>query len=137
MMWRQNMALLLVAIYLWYCITQNGSANQKKQPLFSKAKSKNIDIPQSALEYIASAIKSNIRELEGALNIVYAKTRLLGKNPSINDIKDIFNKNIYQPRKNVTFNKIIKTISVYYEIEEKRIFEKTGRNEQKDFRCFE
>lgn len=42
--------------------------------LQSKAENDNLSIPKDVIEYIADNVKSNIRELEGALNkvILYA-----------------------------------------------------------------
>ncbi|GAI91257.1 unnamed protein product, partial [marine sediment metagenome] len=64
-----------------------------------------------------------------ALNLLSAQTKLLEKNLNIQEIKEILAKNISSTRKKVTFNKIIKTIAVFYEVEERFLFEKSRRRE--------
>jgi chromosomal replication initiator protein len=96
--------------------------------LKTKASLKNIVLTDEVFEYIASTITSNIRELEGALNILSAKIRLLGKIPTFSEIKEIINKNT-KGRQRVTFNKIIKSVASFYEIKEEMLFEKTRKKE--------
>ncbi|MBU1179063.1 chromosomal replication initiator protein DnaA [Patescibacteria group bacterium] len=97
--------------------------------LKSKLQTKDIDLSEETINYIASTIKNNVRELEGALNLLLAQSKLLGKNLSTQELKEIFNKNIIYSKKKITFNKIIKTIGDFYEIEERFIFEKSRRKE--------
>ncbi len=97
--------------------------------LKSKIQSKNLDLPEEMINYIASVIKNNIRELEGALNILSAQTKLLGKNLSLNELKEIFNKNIIYSKKKVSFKDVIKTIAQFYDITEDSIFEKSRKKE--------
>ena len=96
--------------------------------LKSKAAAKGISLPPKILEYIASAIQNNIRELEGALNLIAARTAILKTNLELTEIKDLLNKNI-KPKKAITANQIIKTVSQFYDIQEKFLFEKTRRKE--------
>lgn len=97
--------------------------------LKTKTKEKNLDISNEAMEHIASVLKTNIREIEGALNMLSAQTKLLGKSLSIQETKDLFNKNILYSKKKITFNKIIKTVADFYEVEEQYLFEKTRKKE--------
>ncbi|MBU1091691.1 chromosomal replication initiator protein DnaA [Patescibacteria group bacterium] len=97
--------------------------------LSSKAQEKNFDLSKEAIDYIASSIKNNIRELEGFLNILLAQSRLLNRSLSINEIEDLFKKTSTKSKKKVTFNQIIKTISDFYEIKEQNIFEKSRKKE--------
>jgi len=96
--------------------------------LKSKMQQNNINLSDEVIEYIANSIKNNIRELEGALNLISAQVKLLNKNLSLQEVKNFLNKNVYSKKK-VTFNKIIKTVSDFYEIEEKNIFEKSRKKE--------
>jgi chromosomal replication initiator protein len=97
--------------------------------LKSKMQTKNIDISEEIVDYIASTIKNNIRELEGALNFISAQTKLLGKSLSLSEIEEMFNKNIVYPKKKITFSKIIKMVASFYEIKEQHIFEKSRKKE--------
>ena len=80
------------------------------------------------MEYIASVVQSNIRELEGALNSVIGQCKIRGKILSLPEIKELLKKNI-KPVKTITVTHVIKTISEFYNIEEKNLFEKTRRKE--------
>ncbi len=61
--------------------------------LKTKAQIENIDIPNEVMNYIATYIKSNIRELEGALTRVVAYSSLINKDISydlaVEALKDI------------------------------------------------
>ena len=46
--------------------------------LSQKARSEDIQVPNEVLDYIASSVNSNIRELEGSLTSLYAHARLMG-----------------------------------------------------------
>ncbi len=96
--------------------------------LKSKTQTKNIVLSDEILEYIAFIVKSNIRELEGILNMLYGQVNLLNKDLSLAEVKEIISKNAFT-RKKVTFNKIIKTVIDFYEVEERNLFEKSRKRE--------
>lgn len=85
-------------------------------------------LPAEAVEYIASVIQSNIRELEGVFNSVVCQTELKNRNLTLAEIKNLI-KNSIRPPKSITINDVIKTISSFYNIEEKEIYEKTRKKE--------
>ncbi len=97
--------------------------------LKSKIQNKNLNLPEEMIDYIASTIKNNVRELEGALNILSAQTKLLGKNLSLNELKEVFNKNIIYSKKKISFKELIKIIAQFYNIEENSLFEKSRKKE--------
>ena len=92
--------------------------------LKNKISKKNVILSDDIVEHIATAIQSNIRELEGALNSVIAHSKLLEKQLSLSEIKEFLAKNI-KPKKIATAQQIIKTVAQYYNITEKNLFEKT------------
>lgn len=96
--------------------------------LKAKTELKNIALEMEILEYIASAIQDNIRELEGALNSIVGQIKMMGKNLSLNEVKEIIKKNA-KPKKLVTVNQLIKCICDFYSIEERHLFEKTRRKD--------
>lgn len=96
--------------------------------LKTKAENKEFSPSMEIIEYIASTIQNNIRELEGALNAVIAKERLVGKSLSIDEVKEILNKNS-RPKKLLTAAQIIKTVADFYNIKEAFLFEKTRKKE--------
>lgn len=87
-----------------------------------------IDLSPEVVEYIASSIQGNIRELEGSLNTIICQYRLKNKPLSIPEVKNLLKNNI-KPKKNVAIKDVVKTISDYYNLEESSIYEKTRRKE--------
>ncbi|PIR69596.1 MAG: chromosomal replication initiator protein DnaA [Candidatus Niyogibacteria bacterium CG10_big_fil_rev_8_21_14_0_10_46_36] len=96
--------------------------------LHTKRKEKDLTIADDVLEYIAASIKSNIRELEGALNLIAVRLKLQKSPLSINEVKEILSKHI-QPRKVVTAKQIIRAVSKFYNTQEKFLIEKTRRKD--------
>lgn len=96
--------------------------------LKSKVQGKENYINKEVLEFIASNIQKNVRELEGALNAVVAKAKLTGRIPPLTEIKEILVK-IMQPRRIVTANQIIKSVAEFYDLNEKILSEKTRKKE--------
>ena len=96
--------------------------------LKSKAGTSNFSPPDETLEYLASIIQGNIRDLEGALNLVICQSQLKNRYLNLNEIKDLI-KNSAKPRKSVSIKDVIKTVADFYNIEEDSIYEKTRRKE--------
>src|SRR3989338_6702958 len=96
--------------------------------LRSKSAGKENYINQEILEFIASTVQKNIRELEGALNAVVAKSKLSDKILSIPEVKEMLDKNT-QPKRIVTANQIIKCVADFYDVTEGILFEKTRKKE--------
>ena len=86
-------------------------------------------IPLPILEYIASVVEKNIRELEGALNLISAHIRMTGKTPELDEVKEILSQITEKAQKIVTASKIIKEVSLFYDIQERYLFERSRRRE--------
>ncbi len=93
-----------------------------------KAKEQGIELDQDSLEFIASSIRGNIRELEGCLNSITCQAKLKGKQLSLAEIKNIL-KNSIKPKKTVAVKDVVKIVSDHYNIEEASIYDKTRRKE--------
>jgi chromosomal replication initiator protein len=96
--------------------------------LRAKAKMQNFDLSDDIIEYLASTIDGNIRELEGALNSVIIHSQLKGRELNVTEIKNLIKDNT-RPKKAVSVKDVIKTIADFYNIEEASIYEKTRRKE--------
>lgn len=87
--------------------------------LQKKAQAHNIEIDTGVLEYIADNIRSNIRELEGALLRIISMSEIshckINKELAENVIKSILPK---ESAVKITPKKIIKKVSVFYNIPE-------------------
>lgn len=92
-----------------------------------KTMNSSLNFTPEIFEYLAMCITENIRELEGALNIVSAEIRMK-KELKIEQLKEILNKNS-KNKKLLTANQIIKKIAHFYNINEKSFFEKTRKKE--------
>ncbi len=93
-----------------------------------KLRDQNIELEPEIIDYIASSIRGNIRELEGSLNIIVCQYRLKNKPLTLNEVKNILKNNI-RPKKTVAIKDVVKIVSDYYNLEESSIYEKTRRKE--------
>jgi len=93
-----------------------------------KLREMKIDMDNEVVEYVASAVEGNIRELEGSLNLIVCQYRLKGRTPSLIEIKNLL-KNNMKPKKNMAIKDVVKIVSEYYKIEEPSIYEKIRKKE--------
>jgi chromosomal replication initiator protein len=93
-----------------------------------KVKDLQIELTDEVVEYIASVIQGNIRELEGSLNSIVCHYQLKKKALSLTEVKNLLKNNI-KPKRNVAIKDVVKTVSDYYNLEETSIYEKTRRKE--------
>lgn len=84
--------------------------------LLSKAKQNRIDLPHEVAFFMAKKLRSNVRELEGALNRVIANANFTGKPITIDFAKDALRDLLALQDKLVTIDNIIKTVAEYYKI---------------------
>lgn len=95
----------------------------------TKASQKQEYVPNlEILEYIASAVRSNIRELEGALNTVVVGSKIKKRHLSLDEVKNALSKNT-KPKKILHAGQIIQLVARFYDVPEKYLFEKTRRKE--------
>ena len=94
-----------------------------------KADIMDIEIPNDVCEYIATNVKSNIRQLEGTVKKIKAKNNLDGEKPSIksvqNIIADILN-NDTPPE--VTVEKIIEEVARTYNVNSEELRSSNNRS---------
>lgn len=94
-----------------------------------KTQEKNNQINQEVLEYIASNITKNIRELEGALNQIIVYQNLNNKLANIDVAQKLLKKFINIGQNIITQQKIIKKTAQFYDIDEKDLFSNTRKKE--------
>lgn len=94
----------------------------------NKLATKNFFLDDSAVDYIASSLEGNIRELEGILNSIVCQSELKGSGLDLGDIKHLL-KDTAKPTKNFSIKDIIKTVAVFYNIEETEISNKSRKKE--------
>ena len=84
--------------------------------LNNKAEQSGIELPQEVSFFIAKRIRSNIRELEGALRRVIANARFTGSPITIDFARDSLRDLLALQEKQVTIENIQKTVAEYYGI---------------------
>jgi chromosomal replication initiator protein len=84
--------------------------------LISKAEAAGMPIPEDVAFFIAKRIRSNVRELEGALRRVIANARFTGQPVTIEFAKDALRDLLSLQAKLVTIENIQKTVADYYKV---------------------
>lgn len=84
--------------------------------LMKKATQARIDLPPDAAFFIAQRIRSNVRELEGALKRVIASAHFTGRKIDIDLIKDSLKDLLALQDKQVSLDNIQRTVAEYYKI---------------------
>ena len=97
--------------------------------LKTKLQEKGLDLPEDVLEYIATNVKKNIRELEGALNRLLIYFKINNNIPTLEIAKRLLKGFIFSPFDVASYKKIIETVSKFYNLEEKNLFDCTRRKE--------
>ena len=84
--------------------------------LMSKAEQSNIELPYEVAFFIAKRIRSNVRELEGALRRVIANAHFTGKPITIEFVHEALRDLLALQDKLVTIENIQKTVAEYYKV---------------------
>lgn len=84
--------------------------------LLSKIEQMNVQVPKSVLEFLASKITSNVRELEGALNKVVAISKLVGREISLENTHEILRDLLRSSERVISIEEIQKKVAEHYNI---------------------
>ncbi len=96
--------------------------------LQSKLKQVGFSLHGDILEYVASSVQDNIRELEGALNAIICQAYVKKRDLTLIEIKNLLKSSI-KPKKNVSIKNLTTIVADFYNIEEKSLYEKTRKKE--------
>jgi chromosomal replication initiator protein len=94
----------------------------------TKAAAHNFYLSDEVMEYLATTIEGNVRELEGALNTLLCHFEMRGEPLTLNDAKTLL-RGAGSAKKAVSVQEVVKTIANFYGVEEASIYEKTRRKE--------
>lgn len=97
--------------------------------LKERAKERGIALPENVIQYIAEYIKSNIRELEGALNVLLASARVNHAEITLEKAQKYLAPIIKRPRRIISLKKILKTVADFYDITDKDLL---SQNRKRD-----
>ncbi|OED43440.1 chromosomal replication initiation protein DnaA [Endozoicomonas sp. (ex Bugula neritina AB1)] len=84
--------------------------------LMKKAEQHRVDLPHEAAFFIAQRIRSNVRELEGALKRVIASAHFMGRKIDIDLIRESLKDLLALQDKQVSIDNIQRTVAEYYKI---------------------
>ncbi len=84
--------------------------------LMSKAESAKIPLPYEVAFFVAKRIRSNVRELEGALKRIMANAHFTGKQITLEFVKDALRDLLALQDKLITIENIQKTVAEYYKV---------------------
>ncbi|MEK7182486.1 MAG: chromosomal replication initiator protein DnaA [Patescibacteria group bacterium] len=96
--------------------------------LKTKIAQENFYLNDETIDFLASSMDTNIRELEGALNTIICHSRIKEKEPTISEIKNLIKNNI-RSKRIVPIKDIVKIITDFYNIDEAAIYEKTRKKD--------
>ena len=97
--------------------------------LKAKCLERKSELPEEIINYIASNIQRNIRELEGALNRLTAYQKLQNLSPNLEVAKSLLKNLIMAPNKTITAKKIIEAVAHFYDLKEKEILSPSRKKE--------
>lgn len=84
--------------------------------LMRKAQESRVHLPDEVAFFIAKRLRSNVRELEGALNRVIANASFTGRAINIDFVREALRDMLALQEKLVTIDNIQKTVAEYYKI---------------------
>lgn len=102
----------------------------RKAILKEKCKEREVELRDDILDYIASNMQSNIRELEGALSRLLAYCQLNGTGPTLEMAKDVLANIVASSRKKaVSCKQVIETVVDFYDLDKKDFVTKNRKKE--------
>jgi len=96
--------------------------------LKTKATQKKTAVSDEVINFLASNIEGNVRELEGILNAISIQTELRSRKLTINEVKSLIKNNV-KPKKHLALGEIVKIISGFYSLDPEQIYEKIRKKE--------
>jgi len=97
--------------------------------LKTKSQEKGVAFPDDVLDYIASNIQRNIRELEGGLNRLVAYQKINNKTPDLAIAKSLLKTLFLSPNKVANHKKIMQTVAEFYDLKEKDMISSSRKKE--------
>ncbi|WP_115462040.1 chromosomal replication initiator protein DnaA [Winogradskyella aurantiaca] len=86
-----------------------------------------VEMPEEIIDYVAKHIKTNVRELEGAIISLIAQSSFNKKEITINLAKDIVEKFVKNTKREVSIDYIQKVVSDYFQMDVDTLQSKTRK----------
>ncbi len=127
----QGMEQRLLSRFKWGLSADLQKPDYETRMAILKQKSYNdgISIPDEVLEYIASHITDNIRELEGALISLLAQSTLNKKEITLDLAKNMIDRLVKNTKKELSIDYIQKVVCDYFNLSTEMIHAKTRKRE--------
>ena len=108
----------LVSRFEWGLVTdiQPPDFETRSAILRKKLERESLTLPEDVLSFLAEKIKTNIRELEGALIRVVAYGKLIGREVTLELVKEVLKDMISEGEKKITVDLIQKKVCEYFDI---------------------
>ncbi len=84
--------------------------------LHKKSEENNLDLAQDVIEYIATNVTRNIRELEGCLISLLARASLESREVNLSLARDVLRMVVQEPKNPITIESIQRIVCDYYDI---------------------
>lgn len=97
--------------------------------LKSKCQEREVNFSDEILNYISSKVQRNIRELEGALNILIAYQELNNNSPNLKTAKTLLKSLTSSPSRTINAKKIIQIVADFYDLKEKDLISISRKKE--------
>lgn len=94
-----------------------------------KSSEKNSSLDEDVLNYIATHIQKNVRELEGALNRVVAFSQIYNRAPDMKEVKNILNTYLNTPYRKTSPQVILKSVADFYSISSNDLLKRSRKKE--------
>jgi chromosomal replication initiator protein len=97
--------------------------------LKNKISEHGLTLDEKTLEYVASKVQKNIRELEGVLNKILFYQQYKNEKIDNKKLEEIIRETIQVSSRNITINDILKTVSEFYEIQPSELTNRSRKQE--------
>lgn len=97
--------------------------------LKAKLRNQKLILSDEVVDFIATSVSTNIRELEGALNAVVCQSQLKNRELSFLEVKNLLKNNARPSKRTLSTKEVIKIVADFYNIEESSIYEKIRKKE--------
>jgi len=117
----QDLAALeerLISRFKWGLVARLDAPSYETRIAIIKKKAhlRGLDLPEGVAELIAEHVKTNIRELEGALTIIYATAQTAGVPITVNLARQALGVQDVTSSKNVSISDIIRAVSDHFDV---------------------
>lgn len=108
----------LISRFKWGLVTRLDAPSYETRIAIVKKKAslRGLDLPEGVAELIAEHVKTNIRELEGALTIIYATARMSGQALTLEAARQALGVQETVASKSITMSDIVRMVSETFDV---------------------